>query len=171
MNRQTMVFIGIGVVIAGIVGFFGYWWFATQRPSNKIERTLAMIKPDAVKAMHTGKIIDQIEHAGFVIVDFKKVHLDKERAEEFYEMHKGRKFFADLVDMMISGPVVVMVLEKMNGIKSWRELMGDTDPMQAKEGTIRKQFGVDKGKNAVHGSDSPEAAEREIKFFFADRIR
>ncbi len=132
------------------------------------EKTFAIIKPDAVKAKNSGKIIDRVEQEGFNIVTLKKLHLTKEQAESFYGVHKDKGFFDELVEFMISGPVIVMVLEKDEAIKSWRDLMGNTDPAQATQNTIRKLYGTDKGVNATHGSDAPETAKEEIKFFFPE---
>ena len=132
------------------------------------EKTFAIIKPDAVKAKNSGKIIDRVEQEGFNIVTLKKLHLTKEQAESFYGVHKDKGFFDELVEFMISGPVIVMVLEKDEAIKSWRDLMGNTDPAQAAQNTIRKLYGTDKGVNATHGSDAPETAKEEIKFFFPE---
>ena len=153
--KRSLVFIFFGICITAMIAFAGYRWYTKKfGRSNQIERTLAIIKPDAVKAHATGKIIDRIEQDGFTIIDLRKVQLEREQAEKFYAAHKDKKFFHQLVDYMISGPIVVMILEKLNAIPDWRALMGDTDPTKAKAGTIRKQFGTDIGKNAVHGSDS-----------------
>lgn len=172
MNRTTLIYIALALSIGTSLSYLGYRWYSRKFiRTNKIERTLAIIKPDAVRTHSTGKIIDKIEHEGFNIVDFRKIELDREQAEKFYAEHLGKKFFHQLVDFMTSGPIVAMVLEKDNAIIDWRNLMGATDPALAKEGTIRKLFGSDMGRNAVHGSDSPKAARREIRFFFADRIR
>ncbi|MFH1644662.1 MAG: nucleoside-diphosphate kinase [bacterium] len=134
-----------------------------------MERTLAIIKPDAVNAKATGKIINRIEQEGFNIIAMKKLQLTKDKAEGFYAVHKGKPFLAELVDFMISGPVVVMVLEKENAIKSWRDLMGPTDPAKATDpNCLRKLYGTNIGFNATHGSDSPETAATEIKFFFPE---
>ena len=163
----------IFVLIAGVLVYFGYRKVRTIKftGSSGTERTLGIIKPDAVSAGRTGKIIERIEQEGFEIIDMRKIQLGRDQAERFYAIHKGKGFFNELIDFMTSGPVVVMILEKVNSIKAWRELMGDTDPAKASEGTIRKLFGTDVGKNAVHGSDSPENAKKEIKFFFLGRIR
>ena len=131
-----------------------------------MEKTLAIIKPDAVKAKNSGKIIDRIEKEGFEIKTLKKLKLTKEQAESFYDIHKEKPFFESLIKFMTSDPIVVMTLEKENAIQAWRDLMGNTDPVLAKEHTIRKLYGTDKGVNATHGSDAPETAMREIKFFF-----
>lgn len=133
-----------------------------------MERTFGIIKPDAVAAKHTGKIIDRIEQEGFNIVGMKKMHLTKAQAQEFYAVHKDRPFYAELVEFMISGPVVVMALEKQNAIKAWRDLMGATDPAVAEPNTLRKLYATSKGKNATHGSDAPETAAVELKFFFPE---
>jgi nucleoside-diphosphate kinase len=134
------------------------------------ERTLAIIKPDAVEAKNAGKIIDMIEAQNFDIIRMEKKHVSKGNMEKFYAVHQGKPFFDELVQFMISGPVILMVLEKENAVKAWRDLMGATNPANAAEGTIRKKFAKDIGKNAVHGSDSVENAVIEIKHFFPDLI-
>lgn len=131
-----------------------------------IEHTFAMIKPDAVSAKQAGKIIDMIEQNGFTILRLVKGQLSKDMAQLFYDIHKERPFYNELVDFVISGPVIIMVLEKENAIKGWRDLMGATDPLKADEGTVRKMFGTSIGKNVVHGSDAPETAARELMLFF-----
>ncbi|MCF7799932.1 nucleoside-diphosphate kinase [Candidatus Babeliales bacterium] len=131
-----------------------------------LQRTLAIIKPDAVKAKNAGKIIDRIESEGFNILKLEKMHLTNAQAQEFYAVHKSRPFFDELVEFMTSGPIVVMALEKENAILDWRNLMGATDPAQAEADTIRKLYGSSKGENATHGSDAPETASQEIKIFF-----
>ncbi len=133
-----------------------------------MEKTLAIIKPDAVAAKHTGKIIDRIEQEGFSIIGMKKLHMTKAQAEAFYAVHKDRGFFAELVDFMCSGPIVVMALEKANAVQAWRDLMGATDPAKAEANTIRKLFGTSIGNNASHGSDSVDNAKVEVKFFFPE---
>jgi nucleoside-diphosphate kinase len=129
--------------------------------------TLTMIKPFAVKEHHIGEILSVIEKAGFRIRALKMTHLPAEKAELFYQDHKGKSFFAELIEFMSSGPVVVAMLEKDNAVKDFRELIGATDPAQAADGTIRKMFAKDKTRNAIHGSDSDESAYRESKFFFS----
>ena len=133
-----------------------------------VERTLAMIKPDAMSAGFNDAIIDHIKKNEFTIVEQQEMTLSQEQAEEFYAEHKERSFFGELVAFMTSGTVTIMVLEKDGAIKTWRDLMGATDPAKAADGTVRKMFGASKGENATHGSDSPEAAAREIAFFFPD---
>jgi nucleoside-diphosphate kinase len=133
-----------------------------------MEKTFAIIKPDAVKAKYTGKIIDRIEAEGFEILGMKKLHLSKHQAEQFYAVHSERGFFGELVDFMSSGPVVVMTLQKDGAIKAWRDLMGATDPAKAEANTLRKEFGASVGENATHGSDAPETAAQEIAFFFPE---
>jgi nucleoside-diphosphate kinase len=133
-----------------------------------MERTLAIIKPDAVRAKNAGKIVDRIEAEGFNIVGMKKLHLSKQQAENFYAVHKGKPFYAELVEFMISGPVVVMALEKNNAIQAWRDLMGSTDPVKATPNTLRKLYGTNVGVNATHGSDAPQTAEAEVRFFFPE---
>jgi len=131
-----------------------------------VERTLCIIKPDAVERNLIGKILQMIEGAGLKIKALKMLHLNKKQAEGFYEVHKEKSFFDSLTDYMSSGPIVVAVLEGEDAIKRYRELMGATNPKEAKEGTIRKQFGLDVEKNSVHGSDSQENAVKEIAYFF-----
>jgi nucleoside-diphosphate kinase len=133
-----------------------------------MERTLAIVKPDAVKRGLAGEILKQIESAGLKPRALKLIHLTRTQAEAFYEVHKQRPFYGSLCDYMSSGPVVIAVLEAEKAIERWRELMGATDPAKAKEGTIRKQFGLDVEKNATHGSDAPETAAKEISFFFSE---
>lgn len=129
-------------------------------------RTLTMIKPEAVAAGHTGKIIDMIIEAGFTVKAMKLTQLSKERAGEFYEVHKERPFYGELVDYMSSGPIVAAVLEKDNAVADFRKLIGATDPSEAEEGTIRKRFAKSKAENAVHGSDSDDNAALESAFHF-----
>ncbi len=133
-----------------------------------LERTLAIIKPDAVASKHSGKIIDMLEESGFSIVGMKKIRLSKEEAEKFYIVHKERPFYNSLTTFMSEGPIIVMVLEKKNAIEDYRKLMGVTNPEDAEEGTIRKRFGTNIERNAVHGSDSKESANFEIPFFFSE---
>ncbi|MGB4704126.1 MAG: nucleoside-diphosphate kinase [Candidatus Saccharicenans sp.] len=130
------------------------------------ERTLAIIKPDAVRKKVIGRIIQRIEDEGFEILGLKMVHLTKEEARKFYYVHRDKPFYESLTDFMSSGPSVVLLLERENAIKHWRDVMGATDPAQARPGTLRRQFGFSIERNAVHGSDSPQTAEYEIAFFF-----
>ena len=132
-----------------------------------IERTLSIIKPDAVAKNVIGKIVSRFEAAGLKIVAAKLVHLSRNEAEQFYSVHKERPFFKDLVDFMITGPVFVQVLEGENAIAKNRDLMGATDPKKAAPGTIRADFADSIDANAVHGSDAPETAANEVSFFFA----
>lgn len=138
----------------------------TQATTASSQRTFAMIKPDATANKSIGEIITTIEKNGFNIINIHMRMLTPKEAEIFYAEHKGKPFFTDLVNYVTSGPVVALNLEKENAIADWRELIGTTDPAQARPGTIRKMFAESKSKNAVHGSDSPEAAERELKLFF-----
>ncbi len=131
-----------------------------------IERTLSIIKPDAVGKNVIGKIISRFEEAGLKVVAARMVHLSRQEAEGFYAVHKERPFFNDLVEFMISGPVFVQVLEGENAIAKNRELMGATNPQEAAPGTIRADFAQSIDANAVHGSDAPETAAEEIAFFF-----
>ena len=133
-----------------------------------VERTLSIIKPDATKRNLTGLINAKFENAGLKIIAQKRLQLTRSMAEKFYEIHKDRAFFNDLVDFMISGPVVVQVLEGNNAVKLNRDVMGATNPNEAEEGTIRKEFAESIEANSVHGSDSLENAKNEISFFFAN---
>jgi nucleoside-diphosphate kinase len=133
-----------------------------------LERTFSIIKPDATRRNITGKIITLIEDAGLRVVASKRIHMTRAQAEGFYAVHKDRPFYGELVEQMIGGPVVVQVLEGDNAIIKYREVMGATNPEKAAPGTIRKQFALNMGENSVHGSDAPETAETEIKFFFTD---
>ena len=133
-----------------------------------MERTLAIIKPDAVARKLSGDIIKQIEAAGLTIGALQLRQLSSREVEKFYEVHKARPFYAALCQYMSSGPVLVMVLGGERAIERWRELMGATDPAKAASGTLRKQFGQDIEKNAVHGSDAPATAVTEIGFFFSE---
>jgi nucleoside-diphosphate kinase len=132
------------------------------------ERTLSIIKPDATRRNLTGKIIDRFETAGLRVVAQKRLWLSQKQAEAFYAVHKARPFYNDLVKFMMSGPVVVQVLEGENAVAKNREVMGATDPSKAAAGTIRKDFAESIEANSVHGSDSAENAANEIRFFFAD---
>jgi nucleoside-diphosphate kinase len=131
-----------------------------------MERTLAIVKPDAVGRRLVGRIVSRIEDAGFTIVALRLARLSKAEAEGFYAVHRGKPFFDGLTDFMSSGPVVLMVLESPAAIKEWRDLMGATDPAKAAEGTLRRDFGTSIGSNATHGSDAPETAAFEIGYFF-----
>ncbi|MGQ9668620.1 MAG: nucleoside-diphosphate kinase [Desulfosoma sp.] len=133
-----------------------------------MERTLSIIKPDGVQRSLVGNIVGRFESAGLRIVGMKRLSLSKKEAEAFYAVHKERPFFDSLTSYMSSGPVVVMVLEGPNVIQRNREIMGATNPAQAAEGTIRKDYGLDVEKNTVHGSDAPETAAKEIAFFFSE---
>ncbi|KAB1443785.1 nucleoside-diphosphate kinase [Pseudodesulfovibrio senegalensis] len=132
------------------------------------ELTFSIIKPDAVAAGNIGSILQMISDAGLKIKATKMIHMSREQAEGFYAVHKERPFFGELVDFMISGPVVVSVLEGENAIARYRELMGATNPEQAEEGTIRKKFATNIQNNAVHGSDAPETAAVEVAYFFSN---
>lgn len=131
-----------------------------------VERTLGIIKPDAVQNKYSGLILQLIELNGFSIVEMRKMKLSKEEAEAFYAVHKERPFFGELVQYIASGPVIVLALEKENAIQDWRTLMGATNPAQASVGTLRRMFGTHIGSNATHGSDSPQTAAQELAFFF-----
>lgn len=130
-------------------------------------RTFTMIKPDAVRNGHIGNILQMINAAGFRIVAMKYLHISKQQAEQFYEVHKERPFYGELTDFMSSGPIVAAILEKENAVADFRALIGATNPAQAEEGTIRKKYATSLGENAVHGSDSDENAVIEGSFFFS----
>lgn len=130
-------------------------------------RTFTMIKPDAVENGHSGAILDQIIKSGFRVVALKYTKLSTAQAEAFYAIHKERPFFGELVEFMTSGPIYAAILEKDNAVAAFRELIGSTNPEQAAEGTIRKRFAENIGRNAIHGSDSDENAEIEGNFFFS----
>ncbi|MGB7217405.1 MAG: nucleoside-diphosphate kinase [Vicinamibacterales bacterium] len=132
-----------------------------------MERTLAIIKPDAVERRLAGRIIQRIEEAGFEIRALRRIHLSTKQAEGFYAVHRARPFFASLTAFMASGPAVVLVLEAPDAIKKWRTLMGATDPAKADAGTLRKEFAQSIERNATHGSDAPDTAAVEISYFFA----
>jgi len=132
-----------------------------------MERTLAIIKPDAVAAGQAGRILQRIEDAGFTVRALRLVRLSRADAEGFYAVHRERPFFASLTAFMSSGPAIVMALEAPDAIRKWRDLMGATDPGKAAEGTIRKAFGSSIEHNATHGSDAPETAAFEVAYFFA----
>ncbi len=132
-----------------------------------LQRTLSIIKPDAVEKQHTGKIIDRLLNEGFRIVAMKQMHLSRAEAEGFYYVHRERPFFGELTEFMSRGPIVVMVLEREDAIAKYREVIGATDPAKAADGTLRKLYGTNVGENALHGSDAEETAKFEIGYFFA----
>ena len=132
-----------------------------------MERTFGIIKPNAFADGNSGKILSRIYEEGFTIVGLKKLYMSVIEAEGFYHVHKGKPFFEELTAFMSSGPCIVMVLEAEGAIKKWRDLMGATNPADAAEGTLRKEFGKSLGENAVHGSDAPDTAAFEIDYFFS----
>ncbi len=135
---------------------------------SNVEQTLSIIKPDAVERNLDGEIKELFRNKGFRIIKEKKIQIEKLEAEKFYKIHETKPFYADLCSYLSSGPIVVMILEKENAVLGNRELMGATNPQDAKEGTIRKKYGISIDKNSVHGSDSVENAKIEINFFFKD---
>ena len=135
---------------------------------NNIERTLSIIKPDAVERNLEGEIKEMFKNKGFQIFREKKIQIEKSEAEKFYKVHETKPFYNDLCDYLSSGPIIVMVLQKENAVKGNRELMGATNPKDAEDGTIRKKYGISIDKNSVHGSDSIDNAKLEIDFFFKD---
>jgi nucleoside-diphosphate kinase len=132
-----------------------------------LQRTLSIIKPDAVEKQKVGAIIERLETEGFKIVAMKRLHLTLAEARGFYAVHRERPFFKDLTEFMSRGPIVVMVLEREGAIQKYRDVIGATDPAKAAAGTLRKLYGTDVGENALHGSDSPETAQSEVSYFFA----
>ena len=130
------------------------------------EQTLSIIKPDAVERNLESNIVDIFTKSGLQIVNKKKIHISKDEASSFYEVHQSKPFFNDLCDYLSSGPIIVMILKGENAVKKNREIMGSTDPKMAAPGTIRKLYGISIDKNSVHGSDSLDNAKKEIKFFF-----
>ena len=135
---------------------------------SNLEQTLSIIKPDAVERNLDREIKEMFKNKGFKIIKEKKIQVAKSEAEEFYKVHETKPFYNDLCAYLSSGPIVVMILEKENAVLANRELMGTTNPKEAKEGTIRKKYGISIDKNSVHGSDSVENAKIEINFFFKD---
>ena len=135
---------------------------------NNLEKTLSIIKPDAVERNLDNEIKEMFKNKGFSIAKEKKIQIEKSEAEKFYKVHETKPFYKDLCSYLSSGPIVVMVLERENAVIANRELMGATNPKEAKEGTIRKKYGISIDKNSVHGSDSIENAKIEIDFFFKD---
>ena len=133
---------------------------------SNVEKTLSIIKPDAVERNLDDQIKEMFIDNGFKIVQEKKIQIEKLEAERFYKVHETKPFYNELCNYLSSGPIIVMILEKVNAVLANRELMGSTNPKEAKEGTIRKKFGISIDKNSVHGSDSPENAKIEIDFFF-----
>ena len=133
---------------------------------NNVEQTLSIIKPDAVERNLDNEIKEMFKNKGFLITKEKKIQIEKSEAEKFYKVHETKPFYNDLCTYLSSGPIVVMILEKENAVLGNRELMGATNPKEAKEGTIRKKYGISIDKNSVHGSDSVENAKIEIDFFF-----
>jgi nucleoside-diphosphate kinase len=131
-----------------------------------MERTFAIIKPDAVKNQVSGQILARIEAAGFTVRGLRMIHMSKAEAEGFYHVHRERPFFGGLTDFMSSGPCIVLCLEAEDAIRTWRDLMGATDPAKAADGTMRKDFGASIDNNATHGSDAPETAAFELGYFF-----
>ena len=131
-------------------------------------KTFAIIKPDAVKAGNTGKIYDRILQAGFHVLAAQLLKMSEKQAKGFYDVHKERPFFGELIEFMTSGPCMVLVLKKDNAVESWRKTIGATNPEDAEKNTIRRDFATNVQENAVHGSDSDENAEKEIAFFFSD---
>ncbi|MXZ05103.1 MAG: nucleoside-diphosphate kinase [Rhodothermaceae bacterium] len=132
------------------------------------DRTLSILKPDCVRRGLTGEVLRKIEIAGFKVCALKMIKLTRAHAEGFYEVHRDLPFFGDLIDFMTSGPCVPMVLEKRDAVESFRQLIGATDPAAAAKGTIRRLYAENKGENIVHGSDSPENAQKEIAYFFSE---
>ncbi len=159
-------FIFLAVIL--VVGLSLLFFFQKKSPQKGPQHTLALIKPDAVAANHSGLIIAQIEASGLRVIALKMTRLTRSEAEQFYAVHKDRPFYPDLVEFMSSGPIVALVLEGDNAVVAYRTLMGSTDPLKANPKTLRKEFGTNLDHNAVHGSDSVENAHKEIAFFFTE---
>ena len=132
-----------------------------------VERTFSIIKPDAVAAGHAGAILAAVEQAGFKVLAMRMTRLTQAQAQGFYAVHRQKPFFSGLVEFMTEGPLIVLALEREDAIAKWRETMGATNPANAAEGTIRKRFATNVERNCVHGSDAPETAEMELRFFFS----
>tara|TARA_B100000683_G_scaffold270878_1_gene310702 strand:- start:98 stop:553 length:456 start_codon:yes stop_codon:yes gene_type:complete len=149
--------------------------FSFAKPKKKYKKmgniTFTMIKPEAVEAGNSGAILKRIEDKGFRIVALKKVHLSEEKAGKFYEVHKERPFYGELVEYMSGGPIIAAILEKENAVSDFRNLIGSTNPEEAEEGTIRKEFATSLAMNAIHGSDSDENAQIEADFHFSIQER
>ena len=143
--------------------------FPPSETNMAVERTFSMIKPDATRRNLTGAITQMLEEAGLRVVASRRVHMSRREAEAFYAVHKDRPFFGELTEFMASGPTVVQVLEGENAIAENRRVMGATNPAEADEGTIRKRYAESLGENSVHGSDAPETAAEEIRFWFAEK--
>ena len=154
--RRSAAKVGVGEVGTGVR------WYNRR----SMERTFAIVKPDAVAAGHAGKILDRIIAEGFTVLDMRMVRLTKAEAEGFYHVHRERPFFSGLTDFMSSGPIVVLALEAPDAIKRWRDVMGPTDPAKASPGSLRREFGTSIERNATHGSDAPETAAFELGYFF-----
>ena len=161
---RTVTFHGSNVLVVVVGRRFGL--ICSHIIFRHMERTFAIIKPDAVKSRYTGRIIQRIEEAGFTIRAIQMRHLSLKEAEGFYAVHRERPFFGSLTQFMSSGPCVVLALEAEDAIKKWRTLMGATDPAKADAGTLRKEFGASIENNATHGSDAPETAAYELGYFF-----
>ena len=131
-------------------------------------RTLAIIKPDAVASGYSGKIIDRVTKEGFTILSLKQMEMSLAQAEGFYEIHQGKPFYKELTHFMISGPCIVLALEKDDAVNEWRRIIGATNPIEAEEGTIRKLYAKNLGQNAVHGSDSDNNGKKEVSYFFSE---
>lgn len=151
--------------ISFLISLLAIFGIGAEEPT-KVEQTLSIIKPDAVSSHHIGEIISRFEKAGLVVKDLKMIQLNRQEAENFYKVHEKKPFYKDLVDFMVSGPIVAILIEGQDAVAKNRTLMGATDPKKALPGTLRADFASSIQKNAVHGSDSPENAMREIAFFF-----
>jgi len=156
----------VGIILLSVDIYLTSRLFQSKQNQKIIERTLAIIKPDAVIAKNTGKIIDRIEKEGFEIKKLKKIHLTLQQAENFYFSHKNKDFYENITKFMSSSPAVIMVLEKEGAIEKWRNLIGNTNPEKSATNSLRKLYGTNIGRNAIHGSDSAQSAKHEIHFFF-----
>jgi nucleoside-diphosphate kinase len=168
-RERYLAIAAVWATIILIISLVDHYDYFQKRPHiDSLERTLVIIKPDAVAAGNAEDIIKQIENNGFKIAAQQQLTIGKATAEQFYAVHKERPFFNDLITYITSGPATVLVLERENAVQVWRNLMGATDPQKADPGTTRQLYGTDIQQNAVHGSDSIQNAQKEIKIFFPD---
>lgn len=168
MTKNKIIILVAAIILVIPVIYYASLQVKKLIEGNKMEMTFAIIKPDAVKAKNSGKIIDLIEQNGFNIVKMQKKQLTQDEAKTFYAVHKEKPFFQEVVDFMCSGPIIVLALEKAEAVTEWRKVMGATNPEKADAGTVRKLFGTGIMTNATHGSDSAENAKIELEFFFPE---
>ncbi len=167
MICKSLIFPALAVLVMVAADLIQPYSVNNRQDRKMIERTFAIIKPNAFADGNAGKILARIYAEGFTVIGLKKLYLNKREAEGFYHVHQGKPFFNDLTEFMASGPCIVMVLEAEGAITKWRDLMGATNPAEAAEGTLRREFGTSLGRNATHGSDGQETARFEINYFFS----